>query len=154
MLKVCCTAPLGEEECRRTIAPMAVCGTVFALGPPPTPGGAWTETILHAFGGAVNDDGAHPASNLVLGPNGELYGTTQAGGMTAYCGSSGCGTVFELLPPSSPGGSWTEVILHSFTGGSDGNSPNGLTLGLNGTLYGTTATGGDSNLGTIFELAP
>lgn len=63
-------------------------GVVFALDPPAEPGGAWTETVLYAFGGP---DGFAPASLLTL-KNGKLYGTTTQGGFF------GTGTVFVLKP--------------------------------------------------------
>jgi len=127
-------------------------GTVFQLTPPGTPGGAWTETILHSFaGGTRNPDGSVPDSAPVLGPNGELYGTTYAGG------THGVGTIYELVPPSVPGGEWTEVILYNFTDGPDGGEPNAVAFGPDGNLYGTTLIGGVSpdgskNLGTIFQF--
>jgi uncharacterized repeat protein (TIGR03803 family) len=75
---------------------------------------------------------------------GNLYGTTFNGG------SDGMGTVFELSPPSSQGGGWTETVLWSFSN-SSGNSPHGpLLMDSSGNLYGTTS--GDS--GTVFELSP
>ena len=66
-------------------------GSVFKLTPPTTSGGAWTETILHFFGGSGN--GEAPASSLLRVKSGSLYGTTQSGG------SFGAGTVFVLSPP-------------------------------------------------------
>ena len=65
--------------------------------------------------------------------------------------AGGTGTIFEMVPPSSPGGPWTEVILHVFTGGRDGNLPSAVTLGPHGNLYGTTALGGH-HYGTVFQL--
>jgi uncharacterized repeat protein (TIGR03803 family) len=125
-------------------------GTVFELSPPATPGGAWTETILHSFTGR-NGDGAGPNAGVVIGGNGTLYGTTQYGGTSHFSG-----TVFQLAPPATPGGAWTETILHSFTGqNGDGANPSGaLVIGRNGALYGTTAYGGTSDSGTVFELVP
>jgi uncharacterized repeat protein (TIGR03803 family) len=120
-------------------------GTVFSLSPPALPDEPMVETVLHAFTGP---DGANPASTLVLAPNGARYGTTE------YGGANGLGVVFELAPPASPGGSWTETVLHSFAGLADGESPNGLALGPDGTLYGTTNLGGASNYGTVFSLTP
>ena len=127
------------------------CGTVFQLTPPTTPGGPWTETTLYTFTGVATGDGSQPNSTPVLGPGGVLYGTTLGGGTIAK------GTIFELLPPSSPGGSWKEVVLYSFTGGADGWAPTGVTLGPDGNLYGTTQLGGISkdgvtNQGTVFQL--
>src|SRR5450755_4557255 len=100
-------------------------GTVFSLAPPTSPGGAWTETILHSFGGP--GDGINPQSAIALiGGSGVLYGTTAYGG-TGSCqpgnGSVGCGTVFRLTPPATPEDAWTETVLHNFAGGSDGAYP-------------------------------
>jgi hypothetical protein len=53
-------------------------GTLFALKPPATSGGVWSETIL-AFKGFPND-GANPFGSLLLTKNGVLYGTTALGG--------------------------------------------------------------------------
>ena len=129
----------------------AGCGTVFELDPPGSPGGPWTETILRALTGVSTGDGSEPNSTLALGPNGELYGTTLMGGTPAEYGLRG--TIFELVPPSVPAGVWTEVLLHRFTG-PDGWAPNGVALGPNSTLYGTTLAGGTSNRGIAFELIP
>jgi uncharacterized repeat protein (TIGR03803 family) len=119
-------------------------GAVFSLTPTAGIGAPMTETILQVFNGY---DGTTPNSRLVLGPNGVLYGTT------VYGGASDRGTVFELAPPASPGGTWTETILHSFDG-ADGYNPMGIALGPDGTLYGTTLSGGTLNQGTVFALTP
>jgi hypothetical protein len=71
------------------------CGAVFSLTPPPAPGGAWTETTLHQFTG--NSDGATPQAGLFIDKYG-IYGTTYSGGGSTQCGSSGCGTVFKIVP--------------------------------------------------------
>jgi uncharacterized repeat protein (TIGR03803 family) len=121
-------------------------GTVFSLTPPVTQGGAWTETLLYDFTGLT--DGSLPAAG-VIGSNGLLYGTTQAGG------ASGRGTVFSLTP-AAPGDAWTETVLYSFTGASgDGATPfGGVALGSGGVLYGTTLFGGADSYGTVFSLIP
>ncbi|MFZ0758422.1 MAG: choice-of-anchor tandem repeat GloVer-containing protein [Candidatus Sulfotelmatobacter sp.] len=119
-------------------------GTVFELTPPAASGDAWTESILHRFGGSSN--GMSPACSLLRTQNGTLYGTTQAGG------SAGAGTIFRLTPPAAGGTAWTENILYNFTGGSDGGTPSGeLILDKSGTLYGMTNQGG-LGFGTVFEL--
>jgi uncharacterized repeat protein (TIGR03803 family) len=134
-------------------------GTVFALAPPQSPGGAWTENVLHSFvgnGGYQQSGGAGPMTSVVIGKNGALYGTTNAGGIAeAWC-YEGCGTVFELERPVSPGDAWAENVLHSFTGVNDGLTPSGL-IAKNGVLYGTTYYGGNDPVlggGTVFELTP
>ena len=132
------------------------CGTVFALAPPATAGGAWKFATVYSFKGGA--DGAAPSAGLVIGTNKVLYGATPYGG-TGTCTNSlpyaGCGTISQLTPPASAGAGWTETILHTFTGGADGANPMGaLALGSNGALFGTTVAGGSSNLGTTFELTP
>lgn len=124
-------------------------GTVFALAPPSSSGGAWTETVLHEFTGQ-GGDGSEPFGGLVIGASGELYGTTSYGGTFGY------GTVFELAPPTAPGGTWTATILYSFAGApNDGRQPSAaLVIGSGRALYGTTLLGGASNFGTVFELSP
>jgi len=121
-------------------------GTVFELSP--GTGGTWNETILHSFGSGT--DGSQPVGGLILDSSGNLYGTTTLG-----C-SSNNGTVFEL---SRSGGSWTETVLYSFAGGSDGSFPlSSLNMHTSSTLYGTTALGGNSNdcagngCGTVYKL--
>jgi hypothetical protein len=69
-------------------------GTVYALAPPATPGGASKETVLYNFTGA--SDGANPQAGLTLSNTGVIYGTTYAGGGGSCTG--GCGTVFSLQP--------------------------------------------------------
>jgi uncharacterized repeat protein (TIGR03803 family) len=120
-------------------------GTVFELTPPAAGGAPWTENILHNFKGG--SDGSVPNSGVVFDKAGNLYGTTFFGG------SLNSGTVFELSP--SGGGTWSETVLHSFTGKSDGGTPfAGLMVDHLGNLYGTTAFGGNFGLGTVFRISP
>jgi len=126
-------------------------GIVFSLTPPDTPGGFWKETILYTFGGLLINGigGVNPNRSLVMDKNGVLYGTTLAGGL------GGGGIVFSLRPPRKPGGQWTERTLHLFTSAPDGLFPAaGLTMGADGTLYGTTYGGGAYGQGTVFALKP
>jgi uncharacterized repeat protein (TIGR03803 family) len=142
------------------------CGTVFELAP--AEGSAWTKTVLYSFDGA---DGASPSpslastpgSKLAFGSNGALYGTTEAGGSNDSSGTGPGGTVFELAPPASAGGVWTESVLHSFP--NSVSAPHtlfgGVSIGPGGTLYGTTSynhwTGGSFGVetgGTVFGLKP
>ncbi len=120
-------------------------GTAFELTP--QSGGGWTEKVLHSFGNL--QDGATPYASLVLDADGNLYGTTSAGGTHTW------GTVFELTPQA--GGSWTEKVLHSFhRNGTDGYGPYaGLIFDAVGNLYGTTKYGGSyRHGGTVFKLTP
>jgi hypothetical protein len=123
------------------------CGTVFKLSLPKSKGGKWTEKVLHSFAGGT--DGANPNGGLALDSKGNVYGTTNIGGYEGgQCGTVGCGTAFELKPPTQKGGAWTEKQLHTFAGGNDGAVPvAGMILDSNGNLYGIT-------VGTLFRLAP
>jgi uncharacterized repeat protein (TIGR03803 family) len=128
-------------------------GVVFSLTPPASPGGVWTETVLHQFT-FTGDDGFASVAPLAIGAGGVLYGTTESGG--AFEG----GTVFSVTPPAIAGDAWTEAVLHSFAGGSDGSLPTaGVTVNAKGILFGTTNTGGGSNncandCGTVYALVP
>jgi hypothetical protein len=132
-------------------------GIAYELSPPATPGAAWVETVIHEFAGGA--DGANPYADLISDGQGNFYGTTLNGG-SYLCNGHGCGTVFELQPPTTSGGSWKESVIYSFVGGSDGVNPQAaLTRGANGYLFGTTAKGGGAGCvpdgcGTVFELKP
>jgi uncharacterized repeat protein (TIGR03803 family) len=142
------------------------CGIVFSLTPPASGAGPWTESVLYNFVGG-SSDGALP-SGLSMGSDGVLYGTTGYGGSGScsdpYLGLTGCGTIFSLAPPVSPGGPWTETLLYGFAGGtSDGAMPRAAAImGAGGVLYGTTEYGGPcasgipafSGCGTVFSLTP
>jgi uncharacterized repeat protein (TIGR03803 family) len=100
--------------------------------------------IVFDFTGA---DGSSPQGGVIFDQAGNIYGTTLEGGTT------GDGTVFELLPQA--GGGWSEQILHSFTAAtSDGENPRGssLTLDASGSLYGTTTFGGSKGTGVVYVL--
>jgi len=65
----------------------------------------------------------------------------------------GCGTVFKLAPKS--GGRYTESVLYTFQGGTDGAFPYAPVIAdASGALYGTTGDGGAIGAGSVFELAP
>jgi uncharacterized repeat protein (TIGR03803 family) len=125
-------------------------GTVFKLTPPVPPATRWSETVLHRFG--AKHDGVNPLGGLVFDAEGALYGTTDVGN-TLHSGH--LGTVFKLTP-FPPAKEWNETILHGFPATkTDGAQPEaGLIFDGNGALYGTTANGGKSNLGTVFRLDP
>jgi uncharacterized repeat protein (TIGR03803 family) len=118
-------------------------GTVFELV---NSSGNYTENVLYSFGPAspFGGDGFSPEATLLIDSAGNLYGTTSEGGSFGY------GTVFELHNSS---GNYTESVLHSFLGGSDGANPEAaLVIDAAGNLYGTTLAGGSSDDGTVFQL--
>jgi uncharacterized repeat protein (TIGR03803 family) len=101
--------------------------------------GNGTFTILHAF---TLTDGANPYAGLVLGKDGNFYGTTFNGGSVGY------GNVFKITPAGAL------TVLRSFTPASDGATPyGGLVQATDGNFYGAGYTGGTKNDGTIFRIA-
>jgi uncharacterized repeat protein (TIGR03803 family) len=110
----------------------------------------YSESVLYSFTG-TGGDGAFPFAGLMRDAVGNLYGTTVKGGGTG-CLGSGCGTVFKLDTTGK------ETVLYSFTGSSDGASPDaGLIRDAAGNLYGTTERGGKcrrfvAGCGTVFKL--
>jgi uncharacterized repeat protein (TIGR03803 family) len=135
------------------------CGTVFKLAP--NFDGTWTETVLYAFSGGLHD-GETPTQRVTFDQAGNIYGTTAFGGLSSSCtvfgcggpcSYAGCGTVFKLTP--SPGGQWTESILHFFSGGSDGFNPHSpVAIDGAGNLYGTAGDGGMYGGGVAYEITP
>jgi uncharacterized repeat protein (TIGR03803 family) len=105
--------------------------------------------VLHTFADA--NDGSGPMAGLVSDQAGNLYGTTEAGGL-------GYGTVFELSPCTGNEkcrNGYFYRLLYSFTAEPDGKRPlAGLILDQAGNLYGTTAYGGTGARGTVFKLSP
>jgi uncharacterized repeat protein (TIGR03803 family) len=118
------------------------CGVVFKVDR------RGNETVLYSFTGGA--DGAATFASVVRGAAGNLYGATALGGDLSGCGGFGCGVVFKVDP------SGKETVLYTFTGGTDGASPQGnLLLDEDGNLYGTTAYGGDPSCqcGVVFKIA-
>ncbi|MGH9500582.1 MAG: choice-of-anchor tandem repeat GloVer-containing protein [Terriglobales bacterium] len=127
-------------------------GTVFEVNP-----ATGQQTIVYAFGDLP--DGQYPEAGLIADGQGNFYGTTAFGGAAGgNCFNSGCGTVFELS--SNGQGGFSESVLYSFVGGTDGSDPHGLIRDAAGNLYGTTYIGGNflcyngAGCGTVFKLSP
>jgi uncharacterized repeat protein (TIGR03803 family) len=119
------------------------CGTVFNI----TTGGALTTFLDFDFG-----NGALPAAALILGTDGNFYGTTGYGGDICASSTFGCGTVFKITPAG------TLTTLYSFcsqSGCPDGYDPSGpLVQGSDGNFYGMTGLGGANLMGTVFKITP
>ncbi|MFZ0419618.1 MAG: choice-of-anchor tandem repeat GloVer-containing protein [Candidatus Sulfotelmatobacter sp.] len=117
-------------------------GTVYEI----TPSGKLTT--LYSFCSLSGcTDGSGVTSALIQATNGNFYGVTCESGCF---GTGGYGTVFELTPKGKL------TTLHTFcsvSGCADGSYPTaGLVQAANGNFYGTTANGGTSNWGTVFEI--
>lgn len=108
-------------------------GEVFEMSP------LGEVTTLYSFTG--QSDGAHPAAALILGTDGNFYGTT------VYGGAFQDGTVFRLAPDG------TLVSLAQFDGYDGANPVSRLVQGTDGNLYGTTFEGGTNNMGVVFQIA-
>jgi len=105
--------------------------------------GGYTFRTLYSFTGGT--DGQTPQATLVLGLDGNLYGTTPYGGNVITGITSGLGTVFKITPLGKL------TTLYSFTDGADGARPfAGLVQGSDGNFYGTTFY----QAGTVFKLTP
>lgn len=138
------------------------CGVVFHLQPPASICRSfscpWTETVLYAFTGGA--DGAYPNGDLVLDGAGNLYGIAGGGHFDNNICYSGCGVVYKLTKVN---GSWSETVLYTFQGSTDGAYPSGgVVFDTSGNLYGATTGGGNLNCatgegtgcGTLYELSP
>ena len=93
-----------------------------------------------------DNDGATPYGNVVFDSQGDLYGTTLAGG------TINDGTVYKA---TRSGGTWNVSVIHNFGASNDGCYPvAGVVVDSAGNLYGTTTEGGANDEGTVFELSP
>ncbi len=122
-------------------------GVVFEL----TAAGSYR--VLYTFTGG--SDGGSPSAGVIRDTHGNLYGTASYGGLPGCV--AGCGVVYKVQPSGG------ETILHSFTGGADGNTPYaGLIEDSAGNLFGTTPWGGkggfsgetSSGGGVVFRVTP
>jgi uncharacterized repeat protein (TIGR03803 family) len=101
---------------------------------------AGNETVLYTFTGGA--DGTNPLLGLIRDSAGNLYGTTFTGG------TAGAGVVYKV---DSAG---NETVLHTFTGGADGGSPDaGVIRDSKGNLYGTAGQGGTAGYGAVYKLS-
>jgi uncharacterized repeat protein (TIGR03803 family) len=109
-------------------------GTVFKI----TPNGEFT--LLHTFTGGA--DGAFPSGSLLLGKDGDFYGTTAGQG-------AGEGTVFKITQTG------VKTVLYTLKGAAEGRgSTSTPVMRSNGDLYGMTFMGGSNDFGVVFKLRP
>jgi uncharacterized repeat protein (TIGR03803 family) len=125
--------PTGNLYGTTTVGGASNNGVVFRL----TPAGGLTN--VYSFGGGT--DGSYPAAALLMGSDGNFYGTT------AYGGNYGAGTVFRL------GLDGTLTTLVAFDGYAGANPQAALIEDTDGSLLGTTQNGGANDEGVIFRLS-
>ena len=139
---------------RRMVSSLAVVGLAIVAVAPGQSRAASLTTLVSFCSLFSCVDGANPRAGLIADANGNLFGTTVAGGADGF-GDDG-GTVFEIAKTTS-GYASTATILVSFCpldNCVDGSLPEaGLMGDANGNLFGTTFKGGASGLGTVFEIA-
>jgi uncharacterized repeat protein (TIGR03803 family) len=111
----------------------------------------WSETVLHQFCSSENcADGMSPRTGLVSDAQGNLYGSTIAGGNTnAMCGNAGCGIGFKI---DTHGLLSTLYTFCTETKCNDGGVPGRLSLDLDGNPVGLTSVGGARGAGTMYRL--
>jgi uncharacterized repeat protein (TIGR03803 family) len=145
------TTQTGGAYCNGGL--LCIGGTVFALTPPPSPTGDWSENVLISFYNK-NDGGDGPRAGVLVDQTGTVFGATQ------LSHRSHDGTAFALTHSAS---GWTENVLHAFPAfRRDGFNPGGdLIADADGALYGTTTSGGTQRgvgcvdgCGVAFKLYP
>jgi uncharacterized repeat protein (TIGR03803 family) len=115
----------------------------LALNAPVVIGGTTGLTVIHSFNSTAGDETI--PNGLVLGNNGNFYGTT------VYGGSKDDGTVYKITPY----GNFSTLYNFTLNSGNNGGCPHAaLVLGSDGNFYGTTALGGNYNHGTVFKMTP
>lgn len=113
-------------------------GAVVEVSPPASPG-EWTEQVITRFD---RDGGGHSPSNLVLAPDGSLFGLT----------NTRAGLVFHLTPPAAPGAPWTRAVIATVV--DRGYGPASLAVGPAGSLIGAIQGDFDFFAGAVFQLTP
>jgi uncharacterized repeat protein (TIGR03803 family) len=117
-------------------------GLVYKLAPS-AGGKGVTYQVLYQFKGL---DGSNPGGGMIFDAAGNLYGPTLYGGAYGY------GVVFKLTPNQD--GSWTQSVIHNFSGADGANPARTLIADPAGNLYGITTFGGTSGAGTVYEITP
>ena len=125
-------------------------GTIFAFNPS---GGF---VVLHTFSAVdangLNQDGSHPLRSIVVGKDGNLYGTTRFGGPNVCLFTKGCGVAWRIDVKGN------FEVLHSFTAG-EGHAAS-LLQATDGNLYGcavwpaTSLPAGPLPSGILYRIAP
>jgi uncharacterized repeat protein (TIGR03803 family) len=116
------------------------CGTIFTIS------SSGKFKTLYNFCSQTNcSDGEFPVGGLVEGSDGNLYGTTNAGGSSA-CAGGGCGTIYRITLTGNL------TTLHRFNNADGAYPAPALVEVRKGLFYGTTAGGGAGGNGTVFTI--
>ncbi len=127
--------------------PFEPAGTIYELSPSQS---GWSFKVLYRFPGGTGQSFA----GLTLDAEGNLYGTTDAGGIY------GAGSVFELQRPAKAGDPWTFATIFSFDFWNGSYPVSGVVFDNAGNLYGAASAGGTGGLpcngpcGAVYELTP
>ena len=116
-----------------------LCGTLFKLTQ--GTGGRWVYHPLYGF--RKPEDGFSPSGGVVFDKAGNLYGTTELGGI-GQC-YDGCGVAYELTP--RPNSKWKYTVLYKFCSPYESPSGGTLILDAKGNLYSTA-------LSVVYEITP
>ena len=125
-------------------------GGVYSFAPPGPSNNRWTYRLLARFDEQFGPNGSGLIGGVTIGNNGELYGTTASGGI----GYPGSGTVYQLLPPATPGGAWQRTIIYRFIPETGQESHARPIVDANGALYGGASRGGAHDRGVVYRLSP
>jgi uncharacterized repeat protein (TIGR03803 family) len=128
---------LFNNGCFRS--PDGNCGVIYKI----TSDGALT--VLHEF--TNGKDGSGPGPGLILGTDGNFYGSNSNGGDLSQCGI-GCGAIFKITA------SGALTVLNEIQASNGANPNSNLVQATNGMFYGTGVNGAESGNGSIFDLTP
>jgi uncharacterized repeat protein (TIGR03803 family) len=104
----------------------------------------WNESLL--YNSEIGQLGGYPTGIPVVDAQGNVYATSNTGGSGTNCNGP-CGFVFKVDAQGQ------ETVIYNFQGGSDGTVPTGpLLLAADGSLYGTTLSGGSNSAGTVYKI--
>lgn len=122
-------------------------GGIYEVTPPAPGQTTWQSQILYSFTG--NGDGIYPASNLLLGIDGALYGQA--------IGTNNAEPVYRLAPPAPGQTAWHFSVIWAFAYTECTELTDPFVMDSNGSLYGTcyqSEVGLPSNNGEVFRLDP
>jgi len=133
-------APERRLPARRLLvrSTLSLCIVLLAL-----PAWAQTYKIIYAFTGQNKLSAGSAIARDTLG---NFYGASN--NSPRMCSGGACGAIYKISPTG------IETTLHEFTGSPDGQYPNAVVIGANGSIYGTTYSGGIDALNVMVIIMP